>query len=146
MNFEQLYSDFIMYHFKNNTHRGRLKDSTHTVEGSNTSCGDSITLYLIIERGVLGAVGFEGEGCAISQASAAVMTEILEGKSFEEAAAAIVNFEKMIRGEDYDGSRIGDAAFFEGLKKHPMRAKCAILPWRTAAKVLLSNSKKKTGA
>ncbi|HDP77479.1 MAG TPA: SUF system NifU family Fe-S cluster assembly protein [Mesotoga infera] len=139
MNFEQLYSDFIMYHFKNNTHRGRLEGSTHTVEGSNTSCGDSITLYLIIVRGVVTAMAFEGEGCAISQASASVMTEILEGKSLEEAAATIENFEKMIRGEEYDGSKIGDAAFFEGLKEHPMRAKCAILPWKTVAKALVSN-------
>ena len=146
MNFEQLYSDFIMFHFKNNTHRGRLEDSTYTVEGSNTSCGDSITLYLIIGRGVVNAVGFEGEGCAISQASAAVMAEILEGKSLEEAAVTIVNFEKMIAGEEYDGSKIGDAAFFEGLKEHPMRAKCAILPWKTAAKVLVSKQQKKTGA
>jgi len=139
MNFEQLYSDFIMYHFKNNTHRGQLEDTTHIVEGSNTSCGDSITLYLAIDRGIIDSMRFEGEGCAISQASASVMTEILEGKSLEEAATTIMNFEKMIRGEDYDGSRIGDAAFFEGLKEHPMRAKCAILPWKTAEKGLVSN-------
>lgn len=90
MNFEQLYSDFIMYHFMNNTHRGRPEDSNYTVQGSNTSCGDSITNYLIIGRGIVISMGFEGESCAISEVYAAVMTEILEGKSLEKAGATIV--------------------------------------------------------
>ncbi len=146
MNFEQLYADFVMHHYKNSMYRGLLPASTCSVEGSNTSCGDSIIIHLEEGESTIQAVRFEGEGCAISQASASVMAEILEGKTYEEAREIVESFEKMLRGESFNESLIGDALFFQGLKDHPMRVKCVTLPWKTAAKALALNEQKKTGA
>lgn len=131
MSLEELYSDFIMYHYKNPNHRGEIENCDLTEKGANLSCGDEITLYVKMNGDVISNIKFDGQGCAISQSSASVMIDILEGKTIEDAVRIIENFGRMLRGEKFDDMLLEDATFFESLKSYPLRIKCANLPWQT---------------
>ncbi|HKI57967.1 MAG TPA: SUF system NifU family Fe-S cluster assembly protein [Trueperaceae bacterium] len=127
---ETLYKDVILEHYRRPHHRGRLEDASHTQEGVNPSCGDELTLYLRVEDGVIRDVAFEGEGCAISQASASLMTDALEGVSVERARTLSGAFKAMIQGEP-PTEDLGDLALLQGISKLHARVKCASLAWNT---------------
>ncbi|HKI55967.1 MAG TPA: SUF system NifU family Fe-S cluster assembly protein [Trueperaceae bacterium] len=127
---ESLYKDVILEHYRRPHHRGRLERASHTHEGVNPSCGDELTLYLRVEDGVIRDVAFEGEGCAISQASASLMTDALAGASVERAAALSRAFKDMIQGEP-PAEELGDLALLQGISKLHARVKCATLAWTT---------------
>jgi len=134
--FNDLYSDFIMYHYKKNDHRGKPESYDLCEKGSNLSCGDEITLYLSLEDGRISRIRFDGHGCTMSQSSASVLSEVLEGKTMAEAENIVREFEGMLRDERFDDEILGEAAFFEGLKNYPLRIKCITLPWLTMRKIL----------
>lgn len=127
---ERLYKEAILEHYKRPRNRGALPDATHRHEGLNPSCGDELELFLKVEDGVVREARFEGQGCAISQASASMMTERIIGEPVPEALAVAAAFKAMIRGEPAPDD-LGEPAVLQGVSKLPARVKCADLPWIT---------------
>jgi nitrogen fixation NifU-like protein len=110
-----------------------MADATHTAEGYNPLCGDRYHVHLKLnDQGVIEAVAFEGEGCAISKASLSMMTDILKGKTPDEAKGLFTAFHDLVTGKAPSGGApqsLGKLAVFEGVRKFPSRIKCATLGW-----------------
>ena len=128
---EDLYQDIILEHNKRPRNYGPLKNATHQADGDNPLCGDELKVSLRFENGVVQAVHFQGQGCAISKASASLMPEVLAG--LLEARARVLP-EKVLqalksREGDLSLDRDGDLAALSGVKKFPARIKCATLAW-----------------
>ena len=127
-----LYSDVLLDHFRLPRNRGMLEDATLTVEGKNPLCGDEMVLHLRVENGQITDIRFEGTGCAISMASASMLTEDLKGRTLDEVDARIAQFRSFIRdGNQPEGEDLGDMIALSGVSKLPVRVKCATLPWTT---------------
>ncbi len=127
-----LYSEILLDHYRLPRNKGRLEHPTVSVEGVNTSCGDQLTLDLEFEGDVLRHISFAGKGCAISMASASMLTEALEGKTIAEIERWIRGFRSFIReGREPDGLDLGDLTALGGVSQLPVRVKCATLPWTT---------------
>jgi nitrogen fixation protein NifU and related proteins len=127
-----LYSEILLDHYRLPRNRGRLEHPTVTVEGVNPLCGDELTFDLEFEGEVLKHISFTGKGCAISTASASMLTEMLEGKTVSEIEQWIANFREFIReGKAPDGVEMGDVESLAGIAQLPVRVKCATLPWTT---------------
>jgi nitrogen fixation NifU-like protein len=130
-----LYQEVILDHSKRPRNFGDLAGANRRAEGYNPLCGDRETVYVRLEGDVLKDVGFRGAGCAISTASASIMTESLKGKTREEAEALFERFHDLITGADgrTDTSRadLGKLTVFSGVREFPVRVKCATLPWHT---------------
>ncbi|MDX9740733.1 MAG: SUF system NifU family Fe-S cluster assembly protein [Gammaproteobacteria bacterium] len=124
-----LYQEVIFDHNRNPRHCGKLDDANRCAKGFNPLCGDRVTLYLKIDDdGVIRDVGFDGSGCAISVASASLMTENLIGKTEAEAEALFSRFHDMlVAGGDESG--LGKLQALSGVKEFPSRIKCATLAW-----------------
>lgn len=127
---DELYQDLIMDHYRRPRNHGELAGADVVQEGINPSCGDELTLYVRSDGAVLDEVSFVGEGCAISQATASLMTSAVAGATTEEAAALSAAFQRLIRGET-PGLDLGDLQLLAGVAKLPARVKCAALPWKT---------------
>jgi nitrogen fixation NifU-like protein len=125
---ENLYKELILDHYKRPRNQGRLEDATHHQEGINPSCGDELELFLRVEDGVVAGVAFEGEGCAISQASASMMTEAIRGRPLTEVVELSTAFKGMIHGDEPSES-LGDLKLLQGISKLHARVKCATLAW-----------------
>ena len=130
----ELYQEVILDHNKSPRNFQKLENTTHSATGDNPLCGDHIDLYLYINDQKIENISFTGKGCAISKASASVMTDELRGKTLEEAKVLFDKFHNMITAEmdetpDYDG--LGKLAVFAGVKEFPVRVKCASLSWHT---------------
>ena len=125
-----LYQEMIVDHSRRPRNFRRLEHATHQAEGFNPLCGDKVKVYVHPENDVLRDVSFEGEGCAISKASASLMTETLKGKSKSEAKQLFSRFRDLATGIG-DGSDLGKLAVFSGLRGFPTRVKCATLVWHT---------------
>jgi len=135
MDLRELYQDIILDHGRHPRNFGKLDDPTHFAHGHNPLCGDRVTIYLRIEGDRVAEVSFEGRGCAISTASASLMSEILNGKTLAEAEALFKTFHAKVTGgtpptapaelED-DLDRLEPLT---GVKAYPARVKCATLPW-----------------
>lgn len=136
MNIKDLYSDIILHHYQNSSNKGILSDATDEKEGANLSCGDELKVFMKIENDVIEEITFEGNGCAISIASASIMTEILKGKNLKEANDIIDSFIGMLKDEAYSSEILGDAVIFESVKQFPVRIKCASLAWYTAKEII----------
>ena len=131
---DDLYQEIVMEHNLKPRNFRVLEDANHTGEGFNPFCGDVITLYLRVEDDVVADVGFQGSGCAISRASASLMTESIKGKSTAQARQTFEAFHQMLtRGlvEDVDSESLGDLAVLAGVAEFPVRVKCATLSWHT---------------
>jgi nitrogen fixation NifU-like protein len=130
---EELYQDLIIDHNKRPRNRRKLEPADRKAEGYNPLCGDRVIVYLKLDGDTVIDVAFEGAGCAISTASASLMTEALKGKKLEEARKLFATFQRLVRGEgkDENGAGLGKLAVFSGVSKFPMRVKCASLPWHT---------------
>lgn len=136
MDLRSLYEEVILDHNRKPRNFNRRPEPTsHSAEGDNPLCGDHISVHLRVEDGVIKDVGFEGDGCAISTASASLMTEALKGKSEDEAKVLFDKIHEalMTEGEDPPDvvSALGKLAVLLGVKEYPMRVKCATLPWHT---------------
>jgi nitrogen fixation NifU-like protein len=107
--------------------------------GNNPLCGDQLTVYLELEGGVVKDVGFQGSGCAISKASASLMTEAVKGRKAEQVEALFDRFHRLLTGEPLpaaDAEGLGKLAVFSGVREYPVRVKCATLPWHTVRAAL----------
>ncbi|SRR5712692_5617509 len=127
----ELYREVILDHYQSPRNRGRLASPDVATEGSNPLCGDEIEVSLAIADDHIADVAFQGRGCSISQASASMMTESIKGKSLEDAAAVLGTFRSMMteRNAVVDPETLGDLEALQGVKRYPVRVKCAILPW-----------------
>jgi nitrogen fixation NifU-like protein len=129
-----LYQEVILDHNKKPRNFGALEPCTHRAHGINPLCGDDIDVTLAIEDGVVADVRFRGVGCAISQASASMMTVAVKGRAVQDAEALVSQFREMIRGgldPSRDENILGRLSLFRGVGDIPARVKCAVLPWAT---------------
>ncbi len=136
-NLDTLYRQVIMDHYKNPRNKGTLEDGL-TLEMNNPTCGDRIQLHFIIEGDTVTDAKFEGEGCSISLASASMMTQVVKGKSVEEALKLSQYFSDMMLGKEADseGLELGDIEALQGVQKFPARIKCATLAWKAMEKAI----------
>jgi nitrogen fixation NifU-like protein len=127
-----LYQDVIFDHYKRPRNCGPLPGANRKADGYNPLCGDRVTLYLKIDNGIVTDVRFEGTGCAISTASASLMTEVLKGKTEAEADALFARFHGMVAGASPACvAELGKLAVLAGVREFPARVKCATLAWHT---------------
>ena len=127
---DELYREVILDHFKNSSHHGEIPDAHITVKGANPLCGDEITFYIKLGNGQIQQVRFDGKGCAISQAAASMLSEQLEGKTFDEIRQIVEAMKGLMQGQDPDPSLdLGDLESLAGVRKFPVRVKCAALSW-----------------
>lgn len=131
-----LYQEVILDHNKSPRNFRELPGADRHAHGDNPLCGDVVTVYVDLADDTLHEVAFQGAGCAISQASASMMTEIVTGKTLEEARALARRFRTLLTEDGADASDLGKLAVFAGVKDYPMRVKCATLPWHTLAAAL----------
>jgi nitrogen fixation NifU-like protein len=127
-----LYQEVILDHNRRPRNFGTLPEANRSAEGHNPLCGDRVTVYLRVADGRVQDISFQGAGCAISTASASLMTEALRGKTVEEAHALFHGFHNLVtRGRDGDLEDLGKLKVFEGVREFPIRVKCATLAWHT---------------
>jgi nitrogen fixation NifU-like protein len=128
----ELYQQVILDHNKNPRNFRELPHATRKVEGYNPLCGDHYTVYVDLDGDTIRDVAFTGSGCAISKASASVMSASVKGKTTDEAEALFQTFHKLVTGESAaDLDENGRLAAFSGVSEFPARVKCASLPWHT---------------
>ena len=136
---DELYRQVILDHYRNPRHRGSLSGPHVHAEGMNPSCGDEFSIDIQLEDGVIVDAAIMGEGCSISQASGSMMTEAIVGKTTGEARGLADTFKLMMgitEGDDpldpqHPGAVLGDLEALQGVRKFPVRIKCADLPWTT---------------
>ena len=137
MDLRELYQEMIIEHNRTPHNHYVMQDATSRAEGFNPLCGDKFTLYLKINEGVVIAASFIGKGCAISQASASMMTDALKGKTLEEAECLFQRFHAMLTEENsytksnHEKENLGRLEALAGVKAYPARVKCATLAWHT---------------
>lgn len=131
MSLDDLYREVILDHYSHPRNRGAVDPADVTREGANPLCGDEIRVSLRVRDGIVEDVRFEGKGCSISQASASMMTELVKGKPVEEAERMIATFKAMMHGEVPADTSLGDLEALQGVRKFPVRVKCATLSWVT---------------
>ena len=128
---DELYQEVILDHNRR-PRNFRVLDGGRSAEGYNPLCGDRLRVYLRVDDGVISDVSFQGSGCAISKASASLMTESIRGKTTAEAGALFERFQRMITASaDAPVDRMGKLAALAGVRKFPVRVKCASLAWHT---------------
>jgi nitrogen fixation NifU-like protein len=127
-----LYQEVILDHNRHPRNFGALAAANHQAEGHNPLCGDRVTVYLNLADDRIQDVAFQGSGCAISTASASLMTEALKGRSVEEARKLFAGFHELVTTGAGEGSpELGKLTVFGGVREFPMRVKCATLAWHT---------------
>jgi nitrogen fixation NifU-like protein len=139
----ELYQEVILDHSKRPRNYRKQDDASNHAKGYNPLCGDKITVFLKLDGDVIQDVSFQGAGCAISTASASMMTEILKGKTKEEVERLFEHFHNVVtgkdEGEDEDiTEKLGKLAVFAGVQEFPVRVKCATLAWHTLRAALES--------
>ncbi len=130
----ELYQEVILDHNRKPRNFRVIEMADRTQEGYNPLCGDQLIVYLKMDGDVIEDVGFQGSGCAISKASASMMTTAIKGKTRVEADVIFDEFHRMVRGEldpDTPGSHLGRLSIFAGVREFPARVKCASLSWHT---------------
>lgn len=135
MDSRDLYQEVILEHNKKPRNFRKIEHPTHSAEGYNPLCGDHLHIYLTVGKdNIIQDVAFEGDGCAISKASASLMTTSLKGKTVQEAEILFDQFHRLIKGElnpEKDKNILGKLAIFSGIWHFPARVKCASLSWHT---------------
>ena len=129
-----LYQEVILDHNKNPRNFREIATANFKADGNNPLCGDALRVYVEVEDGKVKDVAFKGSGCAISKASASMMTQTVKGKSKEEAERMFGEFQKMVTGEldvEADENNLGKLKIFAGVLEFPARVKCASLSWHT---------------
>ena len=138
MPIDRFYNEVLTDHNLHPIRKHALKDPNLMLEGVNPSCGDDIVLQLRVKNGRIEDGAFEGDGCAVSQASADIMLEMIVGRTAEEAKELHSCFMRMIRGEasEEEIEMLEEAGALQGISKMPARVKCAVLAWRTMSEML----------
>jgi nitrogen fixation NifU-like protein len=127
----ELYQNVILEHNRSPRNFRVMDDANRQAEGHNPLCGDRLTLWLKLEDGVIRDVAFQGSGCAISRASASLMTSAVKGRSAAEVEALFERFHRLVTGQlaASESETLGKLAVFSGVSEFPIRVKCATLPW-----------------
>ena len=136
---EELYQEVLLDHNRRPRNSQKPEGANRTAEGFNPLCGDRLTLYLKVDDGVITDVGCQAAGCAISKASASMMTESIKGKNTTEADRIFRAFRRMVTrepSEDHDDDALGDLEYLGGVSAYPARIKCATLSWHTLQSAL----------
>jgi nitrogen fixation NifU-like protein len=142
---DELYREIILDHYRNPRNRGSLEEPSLSGEGDNPLCGDEVKLEVAIQGDHIAAVRFLGRGCSISQASASMLTQAITGLSLDEAEALFESFKGMMYGSDQvDAESLGDLEALQGVRKFPVRVKCATLAWNVLQEALEQYRKAKT--
>ena len=139
MEMDQLYTELILEHNQDKRNKHELAHFTNSEHGHNPSCGDDLTLQLNVEDDIIKDAAYTGYGCAISQASASMMIDIIKGKSVEEALRLVEIFLGMIKKEITDENELEeleDAMALQNISNMPARVKCAVLAWHTLKEAL----------
>ena len=133
MDIKDLYQEVIVDHNRSPRNFGPMEDADRKLEGFNPLCGDRLTLYLKMDGGRIADIRFDGHGCAISVASASLMTEALKGKTVDEANALFETFHDLLTRDQQepDLDKLGKLAALAGVRDYPTRVKCATLCWHT---------------
>ncbi len=137
-----LYQETILEHNKNPRNFREIPDADKTADGNNPLCGDALRVYVDMEGDTVKDVAFKGSGCAISKASASMMTQAVKGKSKEEAETLFDEFHRMVLGEldeEAEENHLGKLKIFAGVREFPARVKCASLSWHTLNAALHGN-------
>ena len=132
MELDSLYQEVILDHYKHPLHKGLSSEKTVQVHHVNPSCGDEITLNILLQGGVVSDVTWDGVGCSISQASVSMMSDLVHGKSLDEAFVIVDSFSELMSSKGSlqgDESLLEDAVALAGVSKFPARVKCALLGW-----------------
>lgn len=127
-----LYQEIILDHNRRPRNYGKLEQATHQAEGHNPLCGDEISVFIRVENDRITDISFDGQGCAISKASASLMTSRLKGRTLEEVRAVAADVRELLTGPDEgpaDLEKLGDLAALQGVRKYAVRVKCATLAW-----------------
>ncbi len=142
----ELYQEVILDHSKRPRNFRELGDASHRAKGNNPLCGDRIDVFLKLEDGVIVDISFHGSGCAISTASASMMTERLIGKTKEDVRELFDEFHDVVTGKEEPASSttLGKLAVFSGVREFPVRVKCATLAWHTVRAALDNDIDKET--
>jgi nitrogen fixation NifU-like protein len=132
MSVDSMYQEIILDHYKNPHHKGLREPYEAEVHHLNPTCGDEITLRVHLEAGTVADVSYESQGCSISQASASVLTDLLIGRTLEQAQATYDEFLRLMQSKgqvEPDEDVLEDGIAFAGVSKYPARVKCALLAW-----------------
>ncbi len=129
MALDDLYREVILDHYAHPRNKGELADPDIRVEGANPLCGDELSIFVKLDGDRVADVRFVGRGCSISQASASMMTERIKGRTLEDARRLAARFKGMMQGQAVDEEEMGDLAALQGVRKFPVRVKCATLSW-----------------
>jgi nitrogen fixation NifU-like protein len=137
---DELYQEVILDHNRSPRNYRTMANANRKAQGYNPLCGDQVTVYLNLEEGIIKDISFQGSGCAISKASASMMTAELKGKTEAEAKELFENVHKMLTGESNQNGRrdakVGKLSILSGVYKFPARVKCASLAWHTVNSAL----------
>lgn len=145
MALEELYRDVILDHYRNPRNRGTLDNPTAHAVGNNPLCGDEVQLDVVVADGVIAEIAVTGTGCSISQSSASMMTESIKGKTVADVADITARFKAMMDIDEHGdaaldparpGAVLGDLEALQGVRKFPVRIKCAALAWTTLEEAL----------
>lgn len=131
-----LYRDIILDHYRRPRNRGKLAKADASGEGYNPLCGDEVTLELVLGNGRVKQVMFDGKGCSISQASTSMLTEVITGKTIAEVRKVIDYFKRMMTKDQPAAPELGDLEALEGVRKFPVRIKCATLAWNVLQDII----------
>lgn len=127
----ELYQEVILDHNRSPRNFHAMPEADHVAEGHNPLCGDQLKLYVRVENGIVSDASFVGHGCAISTASASLMTEAVKGQSVEDVEALFQDFHALLTGEPPAGRDFGKLEVLAGVREFPVRVKCATLAWHT---------------
>jgi nitrogen fixation NifU-like protein len=133
---DDLYQQVILDHSRSPRNFRKMESPTGTAQGYNPLCGDNVTLYVRMDQDKVQEVSFQGSGCAISKASASLLTEALKGKTAAEVRSLFEKMQTMVKTGQKSQSDLGKLAAFAGVHKFPARVKCAILPWHAVIAAL----------
>ena len=134
---DELYREVILDHFKHSAHAGNLPGADHTAEGNNPLCGDELAVFLKLSGGRIQQARFQGKGCAISRAAASMLMQQVEGKFPDEVGRLIEALKRLMQGDAPDPSvDLGDLEALAGVRKFPVRVKCAALSWNVVEQAL----------
>lgn len=143
-----IYQQVLMQHYKFPKNKGELPDATHEMHLLNPTCGDDITIQCCVKNDIIEKIAFTGIGCAISTASASMMTEVLKQRPLDEALSLVEEFNALIGGESKQTlsqedlkAELNEAYLLKNIKNFPARYKCAILAWRALEKSVTTSDK-----
>jgi len=143
-NLRDLYQDVIIEHSQHPRNFRECASANHVKDGYNPLCGDKVAVYVTEKNGVIEDICFKGDGCAISMASASLLSEVLKGKSVGEVLELFEEFKKMVTTGNAQASKLGKLAVLAGVAEFPIRVKCATLVWHTLKAALCDEKNKVT--